>query len=169
MSTTKSAPRTRAAKASLPVKSATGATPTAPAVAGVICPAAPRRSQTAAASQHQTHGAVTPLTGAISSVAQLTNGGHNVAKGSSASFESLAAYTAHLRALDLHSLRRHAIEDARIVPIDDRERLIRRLEVQWTTTAARQPGRAAHIPTRAPFTQEQTDAQNALKNQLLRR
>lgn len=111
---------------------------------------------------------MTPLTGAISSVSQLVNGGRSIAKGSSASFQTLASYTAHLRTLDLHSLRRHALEDARIVPIDDRERLIRRLEVQWTTTAARQPGRGNAIPTRPPFTQEQHDAQNAIKNQLIR-
>ncbi len=162
---------TTASKASLPAKSTTGATSqaSAPSVTEVICPAAPRRNLTAATSSvRQTHGAVTPLTGGINNVSQLINNGRSVAKGSAGMFESLADYTAHLRGLDLHGLRTHAISE-KIVPIDDRERLIRRLENQWTVTASRMPGRASTIPVRAPFTQEQLDAQNVIRNQLLRR
>jgi hypothetical protein len=118
---------------------------------------------------HQTHGAITPLSGPVTNVSQIVNGGRNVAKGSSGSFTCLADYTAYLKTLALHDLHRHAVEDARIVPIDDRERLIRRLEVQWTTVAARNPGRMGSvIPIRAPFSKEQIDAQNEIRNKLLR-
>ncbi len=175
-SSTKSAPRSRTTKASasttLPSKTATGAIPASTAVAEVICPAAPRRNLNgtaapAARPPHQTHGALTPLTGPVTNVGQLINGGRNIAKGSAATFGTLGDYTTHLRTLDLHGLRSHAISE-KIIPIDDRERLIRRLEIQWTSTAARQPGRST-IPQRAPFTQEQIDAQEAIRNQLLRR
>jgi hypothetical protein len=98
------------------------------------------------------------------------NGGINVAKGSAASFATLDAYTKHLEALDLHALRHHALNDAKIVPIDDRPRLIRRLQTAWTTTAAKHPGRAgaATIPTRAPFSAEQIAAQAEIRNKLLK-
>lgn len=109
------------------------------------------------------------MTGPITSVSQLTNGGRNIAKGSAGSFETMAAYTSYLKGLSLHDLRRHAREDARIVPIDDRERLIRRLETAWTSTAAKYPGRAgAAIPTRVPFTAEQIAAQAAIRDKLVR-
>lgn len=109
------------------------------------------------------------MNGPVTNVSQLTNGGRNIAKGSSGSFTTLAAYTSHLKTLALHELRRHAIEDARIVPIDDRDRLIRRLETQWTTTAAKQPWRAANAaPARVPFTQAQLEAQAEIRNRLLR-
>lgn len=169
--TTASPRRARAISAKLPVKSTTGATAQAsvPTVAEVICPAAPRRNLSASvAPSHQTHGAVTPLTGGITNVSQLLNGGRNIAKGSAATFETLATYSTHLRGLDLHTLRGHAMNE-KIVPIDDRERLIRRLETQWTITASRQPGRGNAIPARVPFTQEQLDAQAVVRNQLLRR
>jgi hypothetical protein len=98
------------------------------------------------------------------------NGGRNVAKGSAGSFETLAAYTTYLRGLSLNDLHRHAVEDARIVPIDDRDRLIRRLETEWTATASRYPGRNPAnnaIPRRVPFTHEQMEAQAALRRQAL--
>lgn len=167
MPTTTAPRRARASKSTLPSQTATGATTKGATVAEVICPAAPRRNPGGTTQAHQTHGAVTPLSGSITSVNQLINGGRSIAKGASASFSSLSSYTAHLKTLSLHELRRHALEDARIVPIDDRERLIRRLETQWTTTAARQTGRTS-APARVPFTQEQLDAQQAIKNQLLR-
>ncbi len=96
---------------------------------------------------------------------QLTNNGRSILKGSPDSFQTLAAYTSYLNTLDLHTLRRHASENKQ-VPIDDRPRLIRRLESQWTATAAR-AGRG-HIPARVPFTQAQIDAQNEVRNKLLR-
>lgn len=97
------------------------------------------------------------------------NRGRTVVKGSIESFGTLAAYTAHLKTLALHELHRHAREEARIVPIDDRERLIRRLETAWTTTASKFPGRATTvIPARVPFTKEQMAAQAAIKSHLLR-
>ncbi len=168
ITTTPRRARASIAKATLPTKSATGATSASSTVAEVICPAAPRRNLSASTtSPRQTHGAVTPLTGGVTNVSQLLNGGRNIARGSAATFESLSDYSSHLRTLDLHGLRTHAMSE-KIVPIDDRERLIRRLENQWTVTASRQPGRASQIPVRPPFTQAQLDAQNAIKNQLLR-
>ncbi len=171
-------PRTRAArstKASLPAKSATGAAPTTGAVAEVVCPAAPRRSingtgAITAPRQHETHGATTPLSGPITNVSQLINGGRNIAKGSAGSFATMEEYTAYLEQLNLGDLRAHARNDAKIVPIDDRPRLIRRLQTAWTATAQRYPGRAGSptIPGRAPFSQEQIAAQQDLRNKLLR-
>ncbi len=167
-----STPRSRAVKAA-PQQSINGAVSSTPSVKGVIssppkvgCPAAPRRSP---AVGHQTHGAIIPTTGPITSVSQLINGGRNVAKGSAGSFETLAEYSTYLRGLSLHDLHRHAVEDARTVPIDDRERLIRRLETEWTATAARYPGRpGSTIPSRKPFTAEQIAAQTAIRNKLLK-
>ncbi len=169
MSTPTATPVRRVRTSKAP-QSTTGAVSKGSTVAEVICPSAPKRNvNTASVASHQTHGAVTPLTGAINNVSQLTNSGHNIAKGSAGSFATLGAYTSYLKTLDLHSLHKHAIEDARIVPIDDRERLIRRLETAWTATSARYPGRAVNaIPARVPFTQEQLEAQAEIKNRLLR-
>ena len=120
--------------------------------------------------RHQTHGAVTPLSGPITNVAQLMNGGKNIAKGSAGSFANLAEYTAYLRTLSLGDLHLHAVSE-RTVPIDDRERLIRRLEVSWTGAKARSPGSAAGtaIPQRKPFSTEQMAAQQELMRKALRR
>lgn len=169
MPTTSTPRRARSVKATVAQKTTTGAVSTATTVAEVVCPAAPRRNVNNAASGHQTHGAVTPMTGAISSVSQLTNGGRSIAKGSVGSFATLPEYSAYLRTLAVHELRRHAVAEARIVPIDDSERLIRRLETAWTASAAKYVGRAAGaIPVRQLFTQEQIEAQAAIKNKLLR-
>lgn len=159
--------RTKAKVAQLPSNSTNGAVSTASTVSEIVCPAAPTKGRTNASVGHQTHGAVTPLKGPITTVSQLVNGGRNVAKGSGGSFETLAEYTSYLRTLDTHDLRRHAITE-RIVPIDDRERLIRRLEAQWTTTATKHPGRAAAVPVRPSFTAEQLQAQAAIREKLLR-
>lgn len=160
--------RTSKAKVNrLPLNSTNGAVSTASTVSEIVCPASPRQGRTNASMGHQTHGAITPLTGPITSVSQLVNGGRNVAKGSGGSFVTLAEYGAHLRTLDTHDLRRHAITE-RIVPIDDRERLIRRLEAQWTATATKHPGRAAIVPVRTPFTAEQLQAQAAIREKLLK-
>lgn len=158
-------------KATITAQSTTGAVPTPASVKGTVktgCPAAPKRHP--AVGSHQTHGAYIPLTGSITNVSQLTNGGRNVAKGSAGSFETLGEYSTYLRGLSLHDLHRHAVEDARIVPIDDRDRLIRRLETEWTSTASRYPGRnpANTIPQRKPFTREQMEAQAELRRKALR-
>lgn len=158
-------------------QSITGAVSAPSTVKGVIspspqvdCPAAPRRQPGNGVSvARQTHGAVTPLTGPVTSVSQLINGGVNVAKGSAGSFETLGEYTAYLRKLSLADLHRHAVEDARIVPIDDRDRLIRRLETEWTATAAKYPGRLGQtIPQRKPFTAEQIAKQDEIRRNLLK-
>lgn len=166
----------------------TGATPTTPGasngpksntVASVIGVAAatgtPQKSPSANSPAitrgrpHQTHGAVIP-TGPITNVSQLLNGGRNVAKGSAGSFGTMEEYTAYLKTLSLGDLHQHAVSE-RTVPIDDRDRLIRRLETAWTGAKARYPGSAGGqaIPRRAPFTQEQMAIQQELQRKLLRR
>ncbi len=150
----------------LPTKSTNGAISQAAPVAEVVCPGAARpRPETIA---RQTHGAVT-ANGPITTVAQLINGGRNIAKGAVGSFASLEDYTEYLRSLDTHALHRHSVNEARLVPIDDRERLIRRLETAWTTTASRHPARVAAIPARKPFTEAQLSAQEAVRHQVLGR
>lgn len=119
---------------------------------------------------HQTHGGYTPITGPISSVRQLVRG-PNVAKGSIGSFPSQESYGKYLRGLTDTELHRHAIEEAHIVAIDDRERLIRRLEGEWSAHAMREPGNplASQVPKRAAFTDEQVAKQEAIRKQLLGR
>lgn len=119
---------------------------------------------------HQTHGAVTPIAGgAITSVTQLLNKGRSVAKGSVGSFDTLEEYSGYLSGLATYELHRHAREEARIVPIDDRERLIKRLEASWTGARTRYPGLKGNtIPSRPPFTPEQIKAQEDIRNQLLK-
>lgn len=116
------------------------------------------KEATAEASQpaHQTHGAVFPLRGPITSVAQLL--GRNIAKGSIGSFHSMEDYKTYLNQLSLHELHKHAVEEAKIVPIDDRNRLIRRLESEYTAFASRTPGRRASAPIiqPKPYSAEQT-------------
>lgn len=120
-------------------------------------------------SLHQTHGAITPMNGPITNVNQLT-GRSSVAKGSAGSFAVLKDYTAHLRTLSNADLHRHAIEDAHIVPIDDRERLIRRLEGEWTTVAGRLPAHRAAINAANPtFSAEQMAVQDEIYRKLTHR
>ena len=152
----------------------TGAVSTTQSVASVVktTPVTPQETQRGGATKarHQTHGAVTPITGPITNVSQLMNRGRNIAKGSAGSFKTMGEYTTYVRTLSLNDLHRHAVEDARIVPIDDRERLIRRLETAWTANASRYPGTvAAAIPQRPAFSQEQMATQQALRDKLLRR
>ena len=134
-----------------------------------LSPSAPRRHP-AVGSTREITGQYTPPTGPITNVSQLINGGRNAAKGSAGSFESMGEYTTHLRGLSLHDLHRHALEDVRIVPIDDRDRLIRRLETEWTATAARYPGRRVNqpIPQRVPFSAAQMEAQADIKRKILK-
>ncbi len=161
-------------KKSLPIQSTTGASAskltvkeTVAAAKTVVAavPVAPSRPA------HQTHGAFTPISGPVTNVSQLTNGGRNTAKGSAGSFTSMDEYGDYLRGLSTADLHSHAVNDARLVPIDDRDRLIKRLETAWTATAARYPGRAAHqpIPSRQPFSREQVEAQEAIRRSLIRR
>ena len=118
--------------------------------------------------KHQTHGGYTPITGGITNVAQLYRKTGHVVKGSPVSFGSVDEYRDYLLTLNLSELHRHAVEQAHVVPIDDRARLIRRLENQWSETCARE-GRALAIPKRVPFSPEQTAKQEAIRRQLLSR
>jgi hypothetical protein len=90
----------------------------------------------------QTHGA-SFIRGPVTSVQQLI-GLRNAAKGSMGSFETMAAYSEYVEGLTLGDLHAHAVQ-SNVVPIDDRNRLIRRLETEWTTVASRAPGRGAGI------------------------
>lgn len=120
-------------------------------------------------SKHQTDGMYVPITGPITNVRQLTRGNRNVAKGSIESFGSLTDYTAYLRHLTSAELNRHAVEEARVVPIDDKDRLIRRLENNWTEVAARERSRMGEnvLPPRPGFTDEQKAAQEAIRRRML--
>lgn len=117
---------------------------------------------------HQTHGAVFPQNGPITSVAQLL--GRPAVKGSIGAFESVEEYRAHLNNLTLGELHRHAVEEAKIVPIDDRGRLIRRLEGEYTAIAARNPRSktAKPIIQPKPYTAEQLATLDALKRKMLK-
>lgn len=141
-----------------------------PAVKGSVGTTTGATPATTRGRVHQTHGAVTPITGPITNVTQLMNGGRNVAKGAAGSFGSLDEYGSYLRTLSLGDLHSHAVTE-RTVPIDDRERLIRRLEVAWTGNKGRYPGSAAGaaIPQRKGFTQEQMAAQQELMKKAMRR
>jgi len=113
---------------------------------------------------HQAHGAVTILgNGPITNVAQLTRSAQSVSKASMSHYTTMADYTAYLRGLSTSELHRHAVEEAKLVPIDDKERLIKRLQTEWTATAR------VVVPRSSRFTQEQIDAQNAIRRQLLNR
>lgn len=117
--------------------------------------------------RHQTHGAILP-TGPISSVSQLS--GRPVARGSIGSFNSIAEYRGYLEGLTLGELHRHAVEEAKIVPIDDRSRLIRRLEGEYTAIASRTPGRVSNVVTAPkPYSQQQLDILAELQRKALNR
>ena len=120
-------------------------------------------------SKHQTDGMYVPITGPITNVRQLIRGNRNVAKGSIESFATLSDYTAYLRKLTTAERNRHAVEDARVVPIDDKERLIRRLENNWTEVAGRERSRMGEsvLPARPGFTDEQKAAQEAIRRRML--
>lgn len=146
-----------------------------PSVASVTAPKAPTSvpevSKTSASKlpERQTHGAVLPR-GPIMSVSQLTSG-RSLAKGSVTSFDTLAEYSDHLNTLTWGELRRHALEEAKIVPIDDRNRLIRRLEGEWSGGVARgsRATQAQQMNSSKPYTQEQLDTQEAIRNKILKR
>lgn len=154
----------------------TGATPTPDtSVAGVIKPSAPATSSPApqtenhVKSAHQTHGAGVP-TGPIMSVGQLLRNRSQV-KGAVESFDTLEDYKSYLNTLSLSELHTHAVAQAKTIPIEDRNRLIRRLESEWSTFASRAPGnKAAHRPVQPkPFTPEQMAKGEELMKKMLRR
>lgn len=147
-------------KTSLPSQETNGATVSSP-----------RRVAKASASPtplRQIHGAFTPIVGPITSVRQLIRS-PNVAKGALGSFDSIEAYGSYLRGLSTADLHRHAIEEAHIVAIDDRDRLIRRLESEWSGQAIKEThgSLATSVPKRAPFTEKQIAAQEAIRRKLL--
>lgn len=119
------------------------------------------------APKHQTHGAGVP-TGPISSVSQLI--GRSMARGSISSYDTLADYSAFLNTLSLGELHRHAVEEAKIVPIDDRNRLIRRLEGEWGAFASKVPGNPrvqAMKPNSTRYTQKQLETNAELMRKCL--
>lgn len=146
-------------------------TPTMEANGALVATAKDTAATTASVPRkHQTDGAYVPITGPITNVRQLMRGGKSVAKGAIESFETLDDYSTHLRKLTTAALNMHAVEEARIVPIDDKDRLIRRLENNWTEVSARERGRVGNgaPPKRADFTQEQKEAQENLRRKMLR-
>ena len=113
---------------------------------------------------HQTHGAM-PITGPIMSVADLVRGG--AAKGSVESFSDLGSYSKYLNTLTLGDLHRHAVEEARIVPIDDRNRLIHRLEGEYSAIASKNPRRFKPVAQPKPYSQQQMDTLEDLRHKTL--
>lgn len=93
----------------------------------------------------------------------------NVAKGSIGSFTTLASYTEHLRGMTSAELHRHAVEEAHVTPIDDRARLVRRLESNWTEVASRELFAAgkSNIPSRPAMSADQVKAQEELRRKML--
>ncbi len=150
-----------------PLKEANGAIQESPKA--TLTAAAPIAAQTNSPTTHQTHGGYTPITGPITTAQQLYRG-PKIAKSSIGSFSSIESYGAHIRTLPIAELHRHAIDDAHIVAIDDRDRLIKRLESQWTESHARetQGGASAGVPKRMPFSTEQKAKQDEIRNKLLR-
>lgn len=115
----------------------------------------------------QTHGMSIP-TGPIQSVGELI-AGRGTARGSVASFDTLGEYTKYLHNLSLGELHRHALEEAKIVPIDDRGRLIRRLEGEWGAFAARLPAnRRPQAPQPVVMTEQQLMTNRELMKKALR-
>ena len=153
----------------MPSQEITGAVASTDNVADVVATVNPKvKAPKTIKSKLQTDGAYIPFTGPITNVRQLVRG-KNVARGAIESFGTLADYTAHLRDLTLGDLHRHAIEEARVTPIDDVDRLIRRLENNWTEVAARERGRQGQsaLPQRTPFTPEQLEKQAAIRRKML--
>lgn len=162
-----STPRSNAMK---PMQEANGAPAITPPSSVADLTSAPKAKTAAASSfpSQQTHGALLP-SGPITSVSQLTRG-RSQAKGAIGSFDTVQDYGQYLNGLTLGALHRHAVEEARVVPIDNRERLIRRLEGEFTSLAAKSPGYVPKsIPQPPQYTQEQLDRLDAIRNKLLRK
>ncbi len=148
-----------------PLKEINGADRSSPSPA---TPAPATNSKTSPS--HQTHGGYTPITGPILTAHQLLRS-RNIGKGSIGSFETAAAYVEYLKKLSTADLHRHAIDEAHIVAIDDRNALIKRLEAEWTGITAREAtgGTPKGFPQRVPFTPEQLAAQAEIREKLLKR
>lgn len=132
-----------------------------------------QRAATVAPTSRVTHGAYTPTEpNAVYRNAQelLHRGaGRNIGYGTIGSFESRGAYRAYLDSLTTADLHRHAIDEAHIVAIDDRDRLIKRLEQEWLGVRAKEAAMPTkHIPARPGFTVEQRQAQEAIRAKLLK-
>lgn len=141
-----------------PRKTATGATPATSKASTATVATSPT---------HQTHGGFTPIAGPITSVRQLIRT-PNVAKGAIGGFPTLQAYSGYLKGLSTVDLHRHAIEEAHIVAIDNRDQLIRRLETEWSGHNLNEAnGVVRQVPKREPFTSEQIAAQEALRRKML--
>lgn len=159
-----------------PRKTRRQTTGAAPSVAnGVDNPqkATPSVAETLAAArastpQHQIDGSYAPISGPVTSVHQLTRT-KDVSKNSVASFDTMEAYNTYLSKLTIADLHRHALVDARVVPIDDKARLIRRLEANWTAVAAREKQRAGieTVQPRIGFSTAQMAEQEEIRRRML--
>lgn len=96
--------------------------------------------------------------------------GKPVAKGSVGTFDTLETYSSYVQNLTQGELHRHAIEEAHIVPIAERSRLIRRLESEYTAIASRTPQHRAAVAVQQPkgYSQEQMDALAEIQRKLKR-
>lgn len=161
--------------ASNPIAGVTKLAPSVPATAApdfdtIGKDKSPNEGDTATASKtelpsRQTHGA-SFVRGPITSVQQLI-GLRNVAKGSMGSFETIGAYRNHINKLTLGDLHSHAVE-SQVTPIHDRDRLIKRLESEWTTVASRNPGRGAGV-THPLSTPEKDEKMRGMLKEMLNR
>lgn len=128
--------------------------------------------QNTSPSTHTTHGGYTPIDEPIVTAQQLLRRGRGSSVGGSiGSFETRADYRAYLEKLNTAELHRHAIDEAHIVAIDDRERLIKRLENEWSGIRAKESitGNTAKVPVQRPgFTPQQMAEQEKLRQQLLK-
>lgn len=118
---------------------------------------------------HQTHGGYTPKSGPIHSVRDLALRTGAMRRTAIGAFPTLQTYAQHIRSLNKAELDRHAIEEAHIVPIDDKDGLYRRLENEWSAHNLREPNSsvAAALPKREPFTSDQIAKQEAIRKKLL--
>lgn len=65
-------------------------------------------------------------------------------------YQSLEEYKTYLNTLNLSELQKHAIETANVIPVDDRRRLVDRLEKEFLTAQNKyvnyRPNQASAIP-----------------------
>ena len=115
-------------------------------------------------STRETNGAFIPFSGPITSARQLINRGKNINAKSVGYHETLSSYTDYLKSLTMSELQRHAIEEANISAVDDRARLIRRLENEWSGTKHKESfgGATTHVPKSPAPTPEQIAAHKDL-------
>lgn len=131
-----------------------------------------KQNVTSDSTTHITHGAYTPIDEPIVSAHQLLRRGRGSNTGGSiGSFETRAEYRKYLETLNTAELHRHAIDEAHIVAIDDRERLIKRLENEWSGIRAKvsATGNTGKTPPQRPgFTPQQMAEQEKIRAQLLK-